>query len=95
MEYKKKQRHRHNESNNDENKMRPIFLHMDYFLFCISLLEGEEPEVCYTSPYLISEILEHRHIVSGDILGSVLTIELCLHSYHLCLYPERASDHKR
>ena len=92
MEYEEKERHRHDESDCNEDKMRAIFLHMDDFLFGVSLLECKEVEILDSSLELIPEIFEHRHIVGGDILGSILAVELRMDTCHLGLDTERARD---
>lgn len=95
MKYKQQKRHRHDESDGDEDKMRPISSHVDDLFLGICLLEYEEVEVLYSSSQLIPEILEHRHIVRGDILSSILSIELRMYACHLRLDAERARDQCR
>ena len=93
MEYKQEKCHRHDESHNNKKKMRPIFLDMDDFFLGISLFKYQKPEILSSSSELIPEIFEHCHIVSSYILGTILTIELCIHPSHLCLDAKGIRDH--
>lgn len=92
MKNKQQERHRHDESDGNQDKMRSIFFHVDDFFLGICLLEYEEVEILYSSSHLIPEILKHRHIVGRDILSSVLSVELCMCTRHLCLDTEGTRD---
>lgn len=92
MKNKQEERHRHDEPDGNQDKMRSIFFHVDDFFLGICLLEYEEVDILHSSPHLIPEILEHRHIVGRDILSSVLSIELSMCTCHLCLDTERTRD---
>ena len=70
--------------------MRSIFLHMNDFLLGISFFKNQKPDILYSSLDLVEEIRPHRHIVSSYILGSILSIELCIDPSEFCLDAERA-----
>jgi hypothetical protein len=68
---------------------------MDDFFLGVCLLKYKKIDILGSSPELIPEILEHRHIVSSDVLRSVLSIEFSMYSCHLCLDTERICDQYR